>query len=634
MKKILLLIFIVFCFVFIFNFVYSNQDIRYNVDLLKFRIKNIEISTNTTTITVVPVFNFKCYVIVNEQRNLCPVDLKKSLLTSERITVYIEKDTQLYLKTGKPAVIEDFKKNHRLNIEGILLKEGNKFYIQSSKIVNLSRSVSTANTGITTSTSENQSTKVTTSDQNQTNKISTSSNVILGNLKIETSQISPTSSLIVAKPETNFSCFVNEKEKETPCSKETNDLLSNKEIKIYLEKDTKLYFMEMNEATITDFVTNDIIDVYGLLNIYEDNTVELKSKKIVNKSKSLVNLETTLLASIPDDLYSSAENHYQQIGKKLYMAKFSPNGKQVNYAFIVTTTPSSSYAVLNGVKQKEYEEILLSSVTFSPDGQKLAYIAKDQNGYFVVVNGEEGKRYNEILINSLQFSPDSRNIVYVVRNKIDSNKYEDFLVVNGNEGKRYEEIFPYTIFFSGDSKRISYSVKDKGVFSTVYYNLSEEHSGSIYSFFVPRLSEDPYISNLSKEFTPDDSQFQVFGIASPSFSYSRDGKKLAYVAEREGQSWVIVNNQKSFGGYDRVYFITFSLDSEKLAYIAEKDGKKFVVVINKLSEIIEGNNQGLVKEGDKVDWIYIPPKFTPDSKYLYYGARNGKEFWWIVEKLE
>ena len=50
--------------------------------------------------------------------------------------------------------------------------------------------------------------------------------------------------------------------------------------------------------------------------------------------------------------------------------------------------------VLDGVEGRIYDEI--SDPVFSPDGDHVAYTAKDKDGKFVVLDRKEGTRYRDV----------------------------------------------------------------------------------------------------------------------------------------------------------------------------------------------------------------------------------------------
>ena len=101
--------------------------------------------------------------------------------------------------------------------------------------------------------------------------------------------------------------------------------------------------------------------------------------------------------------------------------------------------------IVNGKEQKHFE-ISLTPI-FSPDSNRVAYIARDRDKMFAVFDGKEKKRYDSILANTLIFSPDSNKTSYVAKK---DGKW--FVVVNEEEGKTFDEILKYTPIFSPDSK--------------------------------------------------------------------------------------------------------------------------------------------------------------------------------------
>ncbi len=69
---------------------------------------------------------------------------------------------------------------------------------------------------------------------------------------------------------------------------------------------------------------------------------------------------------------------------------------------------------------------------------------------------------------------------------------------------------------------------------------------------------------------------------------------------------------------DKVYF---SPDGRKVTFIAKKEGKSYLILDGKESH-------------QKYDGIYRPFSFDQESKFLYFGARIGNEFWWIAEEIK
>lgn len=64
---------------------------------------------------------------------------------------------------------------------------------------------------------------------------------------------------------------------------------------------------------------------------------------------------------------------------------------------------------------------------------------------------------------------------------------------------------------------------------------------------------------------------------------------------------------------------TFSPDGKTVAYYARKPAKWFVVVGEKKGEDFDGVRA---------------PTFSPDGRKVAFGARKGREFWWKVVEVK
>lgn len=122
--------------------------------------------------------------------------------------------------------------------------------------------------------------------------------------------------------------------------------------------------------------------------------------------------------------------------------------------------------MVDGKEEKRYASILKHTLTFSPDGKRVAYAAREGDKWFVIEETTDGDRfkniitfrpdsnfgevrnddakdvissignqYDGIIEGSLIFSPDSKHLVYGV-----SNSDGQFVVMDGKDGKRYDSI--------------------------------------------------------------------------------------------------------------------------------------------------------------------------------------------------
>ena len=83
------------------------------------------------------------------------------------------------------------------------------------------------------------------------------------------------------------------------------------------------------------------------------------------------------------------------------------------------------FVVVDGQKGRWYDSIARASPIFSPDGNRVAYMARKGNKWRVVVDGEEGRKYDDIIAAIVFDSPDSLhylaerdNTIYLVEERM------------------------------------------------------------------------------------------------------------------------------------------------------------------------------------------------------------------------
>ena len=106
-------------------------------------------------------------------------------------------------------------------------------------------------------------------------------------------------------------------------------------------------------------------------------------------------------------------------------------------------------------------------IVFSPNGQRVAYVADFNGEEAVVVDGEAGRAYPSIYPSSLSFSPDSQRLAYAVSevDPGDRPKMMATVVVDGAEGKYYNQIRGKPRF-SPDSKQVAFiAVVDRSIYN-------------------------------------------------------------------------------------------------------------------------------------------------------------------------
>ena len=151
---------------------------------------------------------------------------------------------------------------------------------------------------------------------------------------------------------------------------------------------------------------------------------------------------------------------------------FSPDCKGVTYIAArkrESASPSGARfswtVVIDGKPSPEYDEIL--DLRFSPDGKRVAYAAMQDKKWSVIVDGQAGTKYDEILgpkhlyehtllkpaalgmISSIEFSPDGQRVLYGAKT---DNKW--VAVVDGKASAEYDNIsYP---LFSPDGQHVAY----------------------------------------------------------------------------------------------------------------------------------------------------------------------------------
>jgi hypothetical protein len=85
---------------------------------------------------------------------------------------------------------------------------------------------------------------------------------------------------------------------------------------------------------------------------------------------------------------------------------------------------------VDGVEGKEYDGV--GGVVFSPDSQRVAYMARRGDKVLVVMDGVEGKEYDAIGVYPV-FSPDSKRVAYEAK-----RGGKQLVAVDGVEGKEYD----------------------------------------------------------------------------------------------------------------------------------------------------------------------------------------------------
>jgi len=106
-------------------------------------------------------------------------------------------------------------------------------------------------------------------------------------------------------------------------------------------------------------------------------------------------------------------------------------------------------------------------------------------------------------------------------------------------------------------------------------------------------------------------------------SFSPDGLHSAFIASSKGKFFLVVDGIKG-PILDKAVTPRFSPDSSTIVYRVRNNGKRYAVIADLSAKTL--------KENAVCDGVW-DVSFSSDGKSVSYGAMNGQELWWKVEKL-
>ena len=297
--------------------------------------------------------------------------------------------------------------------------------------------------------------------------------------------------------------------------------------------------------------------------------------------------QNRLLATIPSDVEVSIP------------PAFAPNGRSVAF---VARSGDGDRAIRDGWRSARFDFICCLSI--SDDGRRVAFLGNDDRGANFVVDDEILPAY------PVEFSGDGTVVAYPLQGRI---------VVSGVAGPEFDGVgFPS---LSRDGRVVAYRVQ-RGDRSQIRFGDREgppfarvtdpvvSADGSTVAYGAED-AEGSLVFAGDRKVRVERLPFQVF--------ISDDGRLVGWIASEskpEGGSRLRVVSEGSKGeAFGLVGKPVVSPTAPLVAYGAEEGGRKVVVI---------GDRK--VETPNRISDV----SFSPDGRFVGYGARIGRELWWKV----
>ena len=310
------------------------------------------------------------------------------------------------------------------------------------------------------------------------------------------------------------------------------------------------------------------------------------------------------------------QNQLLEKGLSVYFMQFAPDNKNLVY---ILFNGQYYFMVFHGLRSKAYESIDESSIYFSADGSKIAYIASKDHKQAIVNNGVEGQWFNNVGCPVL--SPDGKRLAYTA-----VNGKETILITDDIVSRPYESISD--LQFNKDSKHYACVAKYRDQYVIIYDGHEGEMFPVIHSpLFSPDGNHFVYAMELKDGDEKTNGNYAIADggrlgpystIVPASFKYNNDGTILLFNVLKDTKNSVMVNGIEK-ANYKNVISGTavFSPDNKHIAYIAEKSDAKQIANIDGV-------------ESKQYDAVYAVT-FSPNSSKYAYSVKEGNHAFVVVD---
>jgi len=285
-------------------------------------------------------------------------------------------------------------------------------------------------------------------------------------------------------------------------------------------------------------------------------------------------------------------------------------------AYSATQEGGADLVVLDGKPGPAWDAV--SDLTFSPGGKRFVYQAKRGDKWVMVIDGEAGPGFDQLDLLTLTFSPDGRRVAYVGDNNVGTEKHTGVAVVDGRPGPVYGSV--RGLQFSPDSKRVAYEAEK----NEKEFVVADGQPGPEFDF-VSRVTFTPDSAHLLYTAKPVGKERVLSGewvllrdgklLSKAEFAselaFSPDGKRFTHARWEGGKIVLIVDGQPFKTEYWELSDLVFSADGKHLAYtgVGPRRAWKCVVVDGQ-----PGPRYAELRLGDSA--------FRPDGTVEYLANRD------------
>ena len=296
--------------------------------------------------------------------------------------------------------------------------------------------------------------------------------------------------------------------------------------------------------------------------------------------------------------------------------QFSPNGSRLAY---VARRGTNECVVLDGTNSPPFQAIGPGCLAFSPDSKRFVFIAWISGKWSAVLDGRPGPGYDRIAKVGFTFSSDSRHFAYAaLRGK------QSFWITDSAESVPGDGVGPFR--FSPDGTRTGWLAPRGETWIVVVDGKAKEcdqvaQEGVIFS---PDSRHAMYASGGDKlQVFVDDVGRDKFDRLAPGFMAFSPENGRVVVGGLRGEKWRAVIDGQESPEYEGLMAnsLVFSPDGKHIAYA--------VLRTNHWSMIIDGT-PGTVYDGIAAKSM----SFSPDSRHYGYLAGRADKFVAVLDGKE